>query len=213
MMNGGTAGLRITAFRAFQGIAVTEEARGTLKKILRDELQIPGMQLRSRDRFDIITALLIRDDPDAPALLEAQGKADTSDDAKRYLYAAGAARSSAEVKKKYFDAYLNDSRLAESWIEASVGPLNAIQQSELTLPHLDRALRELPILKRTRKIFFINGWLSAFLGGQCSERAAGIVQDFLNREGSLDRDLRLKVLEVSDGLERCVRIRKRYVTE
>jgi aminopeptidase N len=213
MMNAGTVGLRITAFRAFQGIAVTDEARETLKKILRDELRIPGMQLRSRDRFDIITALLIRDDRDAPALLDAQGKADTTDDGKRYLYAAGAARRGAEVKRKYFDAYLNDAKLAESWIEASLGPLNAIQQSELTLPYLDRALHELPKLKRTRKIFFVNGWLSAFLGGQCSERANALVQDFLKRESSLDRDLRLKVLEVSDGLERCVRIRKNYAAE
>jgi hypothetical protein len=27
------------------------------------------------------------------------------------------------------------------------------------------ALAELPALKRTRKIFFVNGWLAAFIGG------------------------------------------------
>ncbi len=213
MMNAETPGLRITNFRAFQAIAVTDEARQMLKKILRDELKIPGMQLRSRDRFDIITALLIRDDAQAPALLEAQSKLDTTDDARRYAYAAGAALRRAETKKKYFDAYVNDSKLAESWIEASFNPLNAIQQAELTLPYLDPALRELPRLKRTRKIFFVNGWLAAFIGGQCGERAHNVVQNFLQREQTLDRDLKLKVLEVADGLTRCVRIRKRYAPE
>jgi aminopeptidase N len=213
MMNAETLGLRITGFRALQGVAQTPSARETLKKILRDELKIPGMQLRSRDRFDIVTALIMRDDADAPALLDAQSKMDTSDDARRYAYAAGAARARAETKQKYFDAYLNDAKLSESWIEASMGTFNAIQQAELTLPYLDAALRELPRLKRTRKIFFINGWLSAFIGGQCSERAHGVVQDFIKRENSLDRDLRLKVLEVADGLERCVRIRKRYAPQ
>jgi aminopeptidase N len=210
MMNAETPGLRITSFRAFQSVALTAVAREMLKKILRDELIIPGMQLRSRDRFDIITALLMRDDEDAPRLLEAESKADTTDDARRYAYAAGAARARADIKKKYFDAYLNDAKLAESWIESSVVPFNTIGQAELTLPYLDAALRELPRLKRTRKIFFVNGWLSAFIGGQCSERAHAVVQDFIRRESSLDRDLRLKVLEVADGLERCVRIRKRY---
>ena len=210
MMKAETAGLRITSFRAFQGVAVTNEARATLKKILRDELKIPGMQLRSRDRFDIITALLMRDDRDAPALLEAQSKADKTDDGSRYAYAAGAARGDAATKERYFQQYTTESKLAESWIEASFGPLNAVQQAELTLPYLDSALRELPRLKRTRKIFFVNGWLSAFIGGQCTERAQTVVQDFLKRETALDRDLRLKVLEVADGLERCVRIRKRY---
>jgi aminopeptidase N len=213
MLSAESAGLRITSFRAFQSIAITDAARETLKEILRGELKIPGMQLRSRDRFDIITALLTRDDRDAPALLEAQSKADTTDDGRRYAYAAAAAAGDAATKKKYFDAFTTDPKLPESWIEASMGSFNSIQQAELTLPYLDAALRELPRLKRTRKIFFVNSWLSAFIGGQCNERAQSTVQDFLQRESALDRDLRLKVLEVSDGLERCVKIRKQFAPQ
>lgn len=210
MMNAETAGLRITYFRAFQSIATTEGARKSLKKILSGETQIPGMTLRSRDRFDIVTALMARHDPDAPALLEKLSREDQTDDARRYAYAADAARADASNKKRYFDAYLTDAKLAESWIEASIIPFNSINQSDLTLPFLEPALKELPRLKRTRKIFFVNVWLSAFVGGQCSEEALTVVQRFLEREKSLDRDLRLKVLEVMDDLERCVRIRTKY---
>lgn len=210
MMNAETTGLRITYFRAFQAIATTDAARETLKNILRGDLKIPGMQLRSRDRFDIITALLTRGDADAPALLDAQSRADTTDDGSRYAYAAAAARGDAATKRKYFQAYTTESKLPESWIEASVGPFNSIQQSEITLPYLEPALSQLPLLKRTRKIFFVNGWLAAFVGGQCSVQANSIVQNFLQRERLLDRDLRLKVLEVADGLERCMRIRAKY---
>jgi aminopeptidase N len=189
---------------------MTAEARMILKKILSGALQIPGMTLRSRDRFDIITALLARDDPEAPALLAAQSTADRTDDGRRYTYAAGAARADAATKKQYFDAYLNDKQLAESWIEASFNPLNTIHQSQLTLPFLERALEELPTLKRTRKIFFVNGWLAAFIGGQCNERALATVRTFMEHTPRLDRDLRLKVMEVTDNLERCVRIRTKY---
>lgn len=212
MQRADTQGLRITYFRAFQSNAMTTGARATLKKILRGELQIPGMTLRSRDRFDIITALMARDDAEAPALLLAQSKQDETDDGRRYAYGAGAARAEAATKKRYFDAYLNDKQLAESWIEASFNPFNALPQSELTLPFLERALKELPTLKRTRKIFFINGWLAAFIGGQCNERALAVVRNFMEREQQLDRDLRLKVMEVTDNLERCVRIKQRYAT-
>jgi aminopeptidase N len=213
MLNAESAGLRITYFRAFQSIATTEEARGTLKKILRGEVKVPGMTLRSRDRFDIITALLARDDREAPALLEAQSARDATDDGRRYAFATGAARADAATKKRYFDAYVNDPKLAESWIEASFGSFNTFPQSRLTFPYLEPALSELPRWKRTRKIFFVNGWLAAFIGGQCDERALNIVQNFLRREQTLDRDLRLKVLEVADGLERCVRIRTKYGRE
>ena len=211
MMNAQTAGLRITYFRALQSVATTDEGRAVLKKILSGDLKIPGMTLRSRDRFDIITALLARGDADAPALLEKERAADKTNDGQRYAYAAGAAPASESNKKKYFDDYTTNQQIAESWIEASLGAFNTIQQSKLTLPFLDPALSELPRLKRTRKIFFVNGWLAAFIGGQCNGQALDTVQNFLRRESSLDRDLRLKVLEATDGLERCVRIRTKFV--
>lgn len=210
MVKAPTAGLRITYFRAFQSVASTEAGLGRLKSLLSGELKVPGMTLRSRDRFDIITALLARNDGEAPALLKAESERAQTDDDKRYAYAAAAAREDPAVKKAYFDAYQTDTKLPESWIEASLGPFNSIHQSNLTQPYLAPALRELPRLKRIRKIFFINNWLAAFIGGQCDQQALSTVKEFLDQQPSLDRDLRLKVLESSDGLERCVRIREKF---
>jgi aminopeptidase N len=213
MLKAETAGQRITYFRAYREIASSEAALDNLVRILDGELQVPGMTLRTRDRFDLIRALVAARDRRSAALLQKQSAAEASDDAKRYAYAASAAAPDPQLKRKYFDAYTGDAELAESWIEASFGPFNTPGQAALTLPYLDAALRELPKLKRTRKIFFVNGWLAAFIGGQCSAKALGVVGDFLRREPSLDRDLRLKVLEATDGLERCVRIRRKFAGE
>ncbi|MEO6392498.1 MAG: M1 family aminopeptidase [Pyrinomonadaceae bacterium] len=209
MLHADSAGLRITFFRAFVGAASTADGRAKLKQILSGKLAVPGMTLRSRDRFDVITALMARGDADAPALLAAEIKPNATDDERRYAYAAGAAGNDAANKQKYLEAYLNDPALAESWIETSVGSFNTIHQANLTEPYLKRALEELPKLKLTRKIFFVNGWLAAFIGGQCNEASLNVVNKFLTDNSNLDRDLRLKVLEAVDGLERCVRIRKR----
>src|SRR5205823_13950060 len=135
MLKAETAGLRITYFRAFQSIATTEAARAQLKQLLAGTLKVPGMTLRTRDRFDLVTALFTRNDADAPALLAKLAAQEQTDDARRYAYAAGAAAARAEVKQKYFDAYFNDHALAESWIEASAGPFNAPTQAQLTLPY------------------------------------------------------------------------------
>jgi aminopeptidase N len=210
MLNAATPGQRITYFRTYREVATSPAALHDLGDILAGRLQVPGMTLRSRDRFDIIRALVAAGDARAPELLKKQSEADRTDDARRYAYAAGAAAPDASVKKRYFGQFVNDKELAESWIEAGFGPFNTPQQAALTLPYLEPALAELPTLKRTRKIFFVNGWLAAFIGGQCDARAAGVVRDFLAREQSLDRDLRLKVLEAADGLERCVRVRAKF---
>jgi aminopeptidase N len=71
-------------------------------------------------------------------------------------------------------------------------------------------LAELPNLKRNRKIFFVNGWLAAFIGGQKSQEALNIVNKFLADNPGLDRDLRLKVLENVDVVERAVKIRDKF---
>ena len=79
----------------------------------------------------------------------------------------------------------------------------------MTFPYLKPALDALPQVKRQRKIFFGLAWLNAFIGGQQSAAALAEVQEFL-RAASVDKDLRLKILEVSDELERTVRIRQKY---
>ena len=60
------------------------------------------------------------------------------------------------------------------------------------------------------KIFFVNGWLGSFIGGQKSSEALAIVNRFLADNPGLDRDLRLKILENVDLIERSVRIRKAF---
>ncbi|NOT49180.1 MAG: hypothetical protein HOP17_15735, partial [Acidobacteria bacterium] len=166
--------------------------------------------LRTKDKFDIITRLLILNDPDAPRLLADLEKTETSDDAKRYAYAAKAGIGTAENKAKYWKDFTENKEISESWIEAAFGPWNSIRHSDLTLPYLQKALQELPNHKRNRKIFFVNGWLGAFIGGQRSEEALAIVNKFLADNPTLDNDLRLKILENVDLIERAVRIRGKF---
>jgi len=167
--------------------------------------------LRTKDRFDIVTRLIILGDPDAPKLLTDLAKTETSDDAKRYAYAAHAAFPTAENRAKFWNDFVNNKDISESWIEAAIGPFNSIRHPELSQPYLERALAELPNLKRTRKIFFVNNWLSAWLGGQRDQAALDIVNKFLADNSNLDNDLRLKVLENVDVIERAVKIRKKFL--
>jgi aminopeptidase N len=190
--------------RALIELAWSPEGLRELKQMLRDP------KLASRDRFRIIQRLTVRGDPEAPALLAAQAAADRGDDGRRYAFAAGAADAAA--KRSLFRALVDDKALPESWIEAALGPFNAPEQAALTQPMLAEALARLPELKRTRKIFFVGNWLAAFIGGQAGPGALAEVEAFLQRK-EMDADLRLKVLEAMDGLERSVRIRARFAGE
>jgi aminopeptidase N len=209
MLHSPSLDMRITWFRALRSVAETANARGQLKDMLSGKLTVPGVELRPLDRWNIVESLVAQNDPEAEAILTADEKRDPSGDGKKYAYMAAAARPDAKTKKQYFNEYLHDSARPEDWIEMSLGSFNWWNQSELTLPYLGPALDALPQVKHDRKIFFMLAWLNAFIGGQQSKLAQKQVHDFLNA-ADLDKDLRLKILEVVDELDRTVKIRAKY---
>jgi len=180
-----------------------------LKNLLAGSGAIPGVPLQQRDRWNIVATLIRQGDDSAAALLAAEAARDQTEDGRRSAYAAQAGVATAENKRKYFGDYLKDGAVPEDFVTASLAGFNAWNQTRLTLAYLAPALDALPVVKAQRKIFFVNGWLSSFVAGQTSKDAAEIVDRFLAR-GDLDADLRLKVLEVKEDLDRTVRIRARW---
>jgi aminopeptidase N len=209
MLHADTRGRRITFLRTFTASAWSEAARARLRSLLAGTLEIPGVKLSSRDRFRIVARLLALEDPDAGLLLAMESATDSSDDGRRYAFAAAAAERNAESKRAYFERFFSDPGLAESWIDAALGPFNSVEHAELTQPFLDLALAALPELKRKRKIFFVDNWLAAFVGGQLDAAALEQIQSFARQPG-LDPDLKLQLLEAMDGLARTVKIRARF---
>jgi len=209
MLHAPTKDLRITWFRGLRSVAQTAQARAHIKDLLRGKLVVPGVELRPLDRWNMVTGLVALNDSDADAMLAAERKRDPSGDGLKYAYMAAAARPDPATKKQYFDGYLHDPSRPEDWVEQSLGPFNYWNQSDLTLPYLAPALAALPQVKHDRKIFFVLGWLNAFIDGQQSPRAQTVVKDFLH-SADLDKDLRLKILEVEDELDRTVKIRGKY---
>jgi aminopeptidase N len=209
MLGASSRDFRIAYFRAFTGAASTPRSLAELNKLLAGTSTVPGVPLQQRDRWNMISALIRMGDPEALSLLAVEQKKDLSEDGRRSAYAALAGVATATNKEKYFAEYLKDGAEPEDFVTASLGSFNAWNQKELTLQYLKPALEALPAIKRQRKIFFVNGWLSSFVASQSSVEAQKIVDAFLARP-DLDPDLRLKVLEVKDDLDRTVRIRARW---
>ena len=166
--------------------------------------------MRDPTRWEIVNRLTVLDRPEATQLLATQARRDTTPDGRRRAFVAGAARRSADAKRQYFTRYFADSTLNEDWASGSLGAFNASEQAALTLPYLRPALDSLPYIQANRRIFFLGSWLGAFIGGQHGAEALGIVERFLSDHPALPRDLRLKVLQTVDELERTVKIRRRW---
>ncbi|HKG95309.1 MAG TPA: M1 family aminopeptidase [Gemmatimonadaceae bacterium] len=209
-------GLRKLHFDALVQVASSPLALRYLDSLL-DSAGAPGAPppplgepLRAPSRWAIVTALLERGAPGADRRLEEETRRDTTSDGTRRAFIAGAARPSADVKRAYFERYLRDSTLNEDWATASLGAFNSPLQQTLTLPYLVPALDTLPWIQRNRRIFFLGSWLGAFLDGHSSAEALARVERFLATHPELPRDLREKILQNANELERTVRIRRAF---
>lgn len=209
MLHSPEQDLRIIWYRALRGVAETDSGRSQLKQLLDGKLNVPGVTLRPLDRWTMVMALIALNDPDARAVYAAEQKRDSTGDGLKYAYMAAAARPQNTSKQQYFNEYLHDASRPEDWIEQSLGAFNYWNQASLTLPYLKPALDALPQMKRERKIFFVLAWLNAFIGGQQSPEAGKEVHEFL-QTAPLEKDLQLKILEVSDELDRTIKIREKY---
>ncbi|MGA8162869.1 MAG: M1 family aminopeptidase [Acidobacteriaceae bacterium] len=201
--------LRIVWFRALSGLSSDAAGRTVLKDLLDGTRAIPGVTLRQQDRWSLVTALIAYNDPDANAVFEEEKKRDPSGDGLKYAWIAQAARPDAATKQHYFNEYLHDPDRSEDWIESSLSAFNYWNQSALTAPYIDPALAALPQIKRERKIFFLVAWLDAFLDNQQSPSSLATVENYLKTQHP-DPDLRLKILQAEDELQRTVRIRAKY---
>jgi aminopeptidase N len=213
MLGAPTLGLRIVNFRTFNAIAETPAALRQMKNLLSGTLTIPGLELKPLDRWNLIGHLIALSDPDAQEILAAEKVRDHSGEGQKYAYAVEAGTPNAEIKVRYFEKYLHSESIQEDWITQSLRPFNSWTQSALTKGYLMQALNELPNIKRQRKIFFLVAWLSAFVEGQntfeFSAEGQAAVQAWLKGK-DIDPDLRRKVLEASDSLDRTVAIKRKF---
>ena len=202
-------GVRKASLDAFIGLASSPDGVAKLETLLGDKAAA-GEPVGDPTRWAVVNRLIVLGAPNADRALAAQVAKDTTPDGRRRAFVAGAARGSAAVKAEYFTRYFADKNLNEDWASGSLGEFNALEQQGITLPYLRPALDSLPFIQANRRIFFLGGWLGAFIGGQTSEAALQTVRKYLADHPKLPKDLREKVLQSADELDRTVRIRKRW---
>jgi aminopeptidase N len=191
---------------AFIGLAASAAGVASLDSLLSAD-SAAGAPLRDPTRWDAATRLLELGAPEAEARYAEQQRRDTTADGRRLAFVAAAGRPNVETKRDYFARYFADSTLNEEWASGSLGPFNALEHQALTLPWLRPALDSLPFIQAHRRIFFLETWLAAFLRGQTGDSALRVVRRYLDDHPRLPEDLRRKVLQHMDELERTVRIR------
>lgn len=202
-------GIRKAHLDAFVRVAGSEPGLSTLDALL-DSVSVAGDTLRAPTRWSIVTRLVSRGAPGALTRLNAESERDQSAEGLRRAFVAKAAQPDSIVKAQYFSRYFSDAQLNEDWATSSLDAFNAVESQSLTRPYLVPALDSLAWIQQNRRIFFLGSWIGAFLEGQTEQDALNTVRAFLSDRPRLAPDLRAKILQAVDELERTVRVRKAF---
>ncbi len=202
----GLPGLELQTMRFLVRHCATRDVQLATRGVLDGETEVPGLELGRRDRFLLASAMLACGHVD----LLLQEKVNTrGQDCGKEIFMAHAAADDPAAKKQYFELYQKLNEPPEQWMQDSLSFFHWPGQSGHTLRYLRPALDMVEWVKANRRIFFMPAWIDAFVNGHSSPEALEIVRTFLNEE-QLPDDIRRKVLQSLDGLERAVRIRERW---
>lgn len=201
-------GLRKDSLDTLIGTARGPDALHRLHAYLAGSVLFDGAPVKQVTRWNIVRRLLAVGEPDAQALFDAEAARDHTPEAGRSAFIARAATADAAVKRAVFDRYLDDASLNEEWVSASLPAFNTPDQVALTQAFLAPALSRLTWIREHRRIFFLPAWINAFVGGQQSQAALGVVDRVLSDQPDLPIDIRRKLLEARDELERAVVVRR-----
>ena len=169
-----------------------------------------GLPLRAPTRWAIVTQLASVHHGSAAERLGAESLRDSSSEGRRQAFVAGAAIPEPGTKRAYYTRWFADSTLNEEWVTSSLRAFHDGDQDSLTRAYLVPSLDTLPWIQKNRRIFFLGAWLGAAIGGQDSPEALVAVDAWLASHPALGADLRHKVLQARDELERTVRIKRAF---
>ena len=166
-----------------------------------------GLPLRAPTRWAIVTRLTAAAHPRALERRLAETVRDSTSEGRRLAFVAGAAVPGAATKQAYYTRWFTDSTLNEEWVTSSLRAFHDPEQAALTQQYVVPSLDTLPWIQKNRRIFFLGAWLAAAIGGQNSAESLRQIDAWLAAHPLLGADLRRKVLQSRDELERTVRIR------
>ena len=148
--------------------------------------------------------LALFEHPSASEIL-AKTKADLEDPNKlqRFEFLAPALSQDPEIRNAFFRSFAEEeNREKENWVLSACYYLHHPLRQESAIASLGLSLDLLEEIQQTGDIFFPKGWLDGTIGRYTSKEAYEILTRFLATHPDLNPQLRMKLLQSTDDLQR-----------
>lgn len=196
-------------FRLFEGLRqLTASKTGVqnLKRWLRGAVKVPEIQLDSDRRWQLITQISASGDPDAVALVETEIKRDPSSIGQEYRIGALAARPDLKEKEKWLKELKKDKpTLSYSQLRRAIWNMFPTGQEDLRDQYAKQFFEDVLWINDHRSVWESSEFAYLSPSG-CSKQTAGMNEEFLSRQSSLNPGVTKSLKNQAEKGRRCQRI-------
>lgn len=203
--------VKAAVFKRLVSIFVSKNTQDYLYEIWNNKLNFQELQLSGTDYSSIALALSVRDYPDAESIVNKQIRR-IKDNNKRdkFKFLKSAVSINPAVRDKFFESLKNpENRQKEVWVRSALYYLNHPLRAKQAVKYLPDTLNLLEEVQQTGDIFFPKNWLAYSIGRHNSKDAVEIVDNFLKQHIDYNKNLRYKILQLSDFMHRANKRRKK----
>ena len=199
--------LRAAYFSAWRDIVESSEGSERMKRIWEGS-EVSPVPLAETDRSRMAATLAVLEVEGWRQILEQEGSAIINPDRRaRFAFLRPALSADPADRERFFSALAEPSgRQREPWVLEGLSYLSHPLRADHARRFIEPALELLEEVQRTGDIFFPGAWTQATLAGHTQPEAAETVRDFLAAHPDYPGQLRGKIMQASDMVERSARI-------
>lgn len=202
-----SATLRAAYFSAWRGVVESSDGAELMKRIWEGREPSP-VPLAETDRTRLAATLAVLEVDGWRQLLDQEASAITNPDRRaRFAFLRPALSADPIDRERFFSALADPSnREHEPWVLDGLSYLNHPLRADHARQFIEPAIELLEEVQRTGDIFFPGAWIQATLSGHTHPEAVEIVRAFLNARTIYPVQLRGKILQALDMVERSASI-------
>jgi aminopeptidase N len=195
-------------FQTLVSVFLTKKTSDWFYKIWKNQETVYGLKISETDFSTISIELSMRDYPESDKILQVQLSRITDPDRRaKMIFIMPAVSTDEKVRDEFFESLKKpENRQQEIWVRTGLYYLNHPLRAKYSIKYLKSALEMLEEIQKTGDIFFPKNWLAYTIGRHNSTEAVKIVTNFLKENPDYNKNLKDKILQLSDVLFRAEKI-------
>lgn len=207
--------LKHAILNTYINVSYSNNAIERLLDLWNGEDVMEGLSFSESEAIKVVYHIALKSTTDMTEIINLQiDKLNNPDSKLKMKFVSQALSSDVNERDEFFNKLLKaKNRTQENWVSTALYYLHHPIRNSTSINYLKQSLDILPEIQKTGDIFFPKNWLDNTLWGYNSKESIQIINDYIEKNPSLNPHLKVKLLQAADMVFRAERDIFNYYAE